>query len=303
MQANESQLGSNLAAVTAAILFGASLVAVRAAVRDVPPLTLAFVRFAQGSLLLLGYVLVRARATLRVAPRDVAYLALLGILFYTIFPITFNTSLRYIPASRGALLFASTPLWALLLARLVTREALRGREIVGALATVGGIALVFGRAAITATGPHRTLGDALMLLTAACGAIHNVLVKPMLARYPAPTVTLYAMAIGTVVIAPFAWAIEGPPLPQSHDAPLLWLLLFIGVGAAIAFTLWTLALRRLSPTRAAVYLNLNPTFAVILSALLLHERLTPVFAVGFIAVVAGVFIANQGSPSTAERKS
>ena len=287
------QLWSNLAAVTAAILFGASLVAVRAAVRDVPPFTLAFLRFAQASLLLGAFLLLRDRAIPRVATRDLGYLALLDVIFYTIFPIAFTTSLRYIPASRGALLLASMPLWALLLARLVTRDKPTASEIVGALATIGGIALVFGRAAATAAGPHQMLGDALMLVTAVSGAVYNVMVKPMLARYPATTVTLYAMAIGTMLIAPIAWTAEGMPLPAASNAPLLWLLVFIGVAAAIAFSLWTFALRRVSATRAAVYLNLNPTFAVILSALLLHERLTPAFAVGFAMVVAGVFIANR----------
>jgi len=272
LHAPKAQLWYNLAAITAALLFGASLVAIRAAVHDVPPLTLAFLRFAQGSLLLGAFMLLRDRYLPRVARGDLGYLALVGVLFYTVFPIVFNTSLRYIPASRGALLLASMPLWALLLAHLVTRDSPTRGEIIGAFAAIGGMALVFGRAAATAVGPHRTLGDALMIATAICGAVHNIMVKPMLAKYPALTVTFYAMTIGTVVILPFAWLVEGLPLPPASNVGLVWLLVVIGIAAAIGFALWTFALRRVSATRAAIYLNLNPTFAVILSALVLNCR-------------------------------
>jgi drug/metabolite transporter (DMT)-like permease len=290
----KSERATNVAAVAAALLFGASLVAVRAAVHDVPPLTLAALRFAQAGVLLFLYLLLTQRATLRVRPGDLPYLALLGILFYTLFPIAFNTSLRYIPASRGAVLLASMPLWALLLSRLVVRDALSPYEIAGALASMAGIAIVFGPAAAAATGPHRATGDALMLFTALCGAVHSVMVKPMVARYPASTVTLYAMGIGTAITIPFAAVVEGMPLANIRGVGLVSLLAFIGAAAAVAFSLWTFALRRLSATRAAVYLNLNPTFAVLLSAMVLHERLTPAFAVGFLTVIGGVLIASRG---------
>ena len=56
----------NASAAMAAVLFGASVVAVRVAVRDVPPVGLAVLRFGQGSLLLAGALLVVAPQLLRV---------------------------------------------------------------------------------------------------------------------------------------------------------------------------------------------------------------------------------------------
>ena len=73
-----SNLGANAGAALAAILFGASVVAVRIAVRDVTPLTLAFLRFAIGAVVLLAGLAVFRRDLLRVSRRDLPYLALLG---------------------------------------------------------------------------------------------------------------------------------------------------------------------------------------------------------------------------------
>src|SRR5208282_4344697 len=92
---------ANAGAFIAAILFGASVVAVRVAVRDIPPLTLAILRFGQGSFLLLLLLLIWARDLLRIRGSDIPYLLLLGAIFFTIFPVTFNISLRLTEASHG----------------------------------------------------------------------------------------------------------------------------------------------------------------------------------------------------------
>jgi len=73
----------------------------------------------------------------------------------------------------------------------------------------------------------------------------------------------------------------------------LAMVVFLGVfGGAISFSLWTSALRRLSPTEVAVYINLNPISATVLAAALLHEHLSSAFFLGFVAVASGVMIVN-----------
>jgi drug/metabolite transporter (DMT)-like permease len=80
---------------------------------------------------------------------------------------------------------------------------------------------------------------------------------------------------------------EIPPLN------LAVLILFLGIlGGALGYFLWTFALSRLTPTQVAVYVNVNPMVAIILGAVLLAEKLTGVFAVGFVSVVVGVFFVN-----------
>ncbi|HEV8166084.1 MAG TPA: EamA family transporter, partial [Actinomycetota bacterium] len=60
-----ADLRANASAALAAVLFGASLVAVRVAVRHVPPVSLAVLRFGQGGLLLAAILLVVAPRYLR----------------------------------------------------------------------------------------------------------------------------------------------------------------------------------------------------------------------------------------------
>ena len=51
------RLAANTAAFVAAVFFGSSVVAVRVAVQEVPPLSLAVLRFGQGGLLLVVVLL------------------------------------------------------------------------------------------------------------------------------------------------------------------------------------------------------------------------------------------------------
>lgn len=290
---------ANAAAALAALLFGASVVAVRIAVRDVPPLTLALLRFGQGSLVLLVALALVRRDLLRVDRRDIPYLALLGIIFFTIFPVTFNAGMRSTEASRGALLLATMPLWSVVLGRFVVRERLSARQVVGVLTSVAGVVIAMaGRGTGTSGASGSLNGDALVLASALCGAIYNVLATRMLRRYAGLTVTFYAMASGALFLVPASFAEHAPSIAALSPETLA-MVIFLGVfGGALAFSLWTSALRKLSPTQVTVYINLNPVAATVFGAMLLHERLSGAFVIGVVAVAGGVMIVNWARAAT-----
>jgi drug/metabolite transporter (DMT)-like permease len=74
-------------------------------------------------------------------------------------------------------------------------------------------------------------GDALMVVTALCGAAYAVLAQRAFVRYDALTVTTYAMALGTLFLLPAA-LVEGlvRVLPRL-DLRTVALLVFLGVLA------------------------------------------------------------------------
>ncbi|MEO7082680.1 MAG: DMT family transporter [Gemmatimonadaceae bacterium] len=291
MSNQHHRLASNTAAACAAVLFGASVVAVRIAVRDVPPITLALLRFGQGTVLLFVGLALFRRDLLRVAPRDLPFLGLLGVLFYTIFPITFNAGMQYVEASRGALLLATMPLWTLMLGRLLTHERLTARQTLGVMTSVAGVVIVIAdRGAVAAAGSMK--GNALLLTTAWCGALYNLLAKRMVVRYGGVTVTFYAMLFGTLLLIPAPFIEHARGLATMRGETLAMVIFLGAFGGALGFSLWTAALKHLSPTQVSVYINLNPLAATILGATLLHERLSAMFLLGFVAVATGVVIVN-----------
>jgi drug/metabolite transporter (DMT)-like permease len=286
-------LRANASAATAAVLFGASVIAVRVAVREIPPISLAVLRFAQGGLLLAAILLVVAPGYLRTRWERLRLFALLGVVLFVLFPLTFNIGLQYTEASRGAVMLATMPIWSALLGRMAG-ERLDRRQWLGVGLSVLGIGLAFvepGRAIDGDT--MRLVGDGLLLLTGLLGAVYGLIAKRVLAVDNPATVTTYAMLIGAALLLPAA-LVEGlVPALGRMDWRLLGLVVFLGVlGGAAAFQLWTWALSRLTPTQVAVYVNLNPIVAALLGIALLDERRTGLFLLGFAAVVAGVLLVN-----------
>lgn len=284
----------NFAAFIAAGLFGASVVATRVAVQEIPPLNLAFLRFAQGGLALFLCLFIGARDLLKVKRHDFPFLVLLGAILFAVFPVTFNIGLRLTEASRGALMLATMPILSAWLARAARKERLILRQVTGILITFAGVGIVLAERGLNWRGTTLALaGDGFMLLTAFCGAIYGVLAQRMLARYSALTVTTYAMVFGTLLLFPAA-VIEGLPQVFARiDGKIAILVLFLGIfGGALGYFFWTFALTRLTPTQVAVYVNVNPMVAIILGAVLLAEKLTGVFVVGFVTVVVGVLFVN-----------
>ena len=296
-------LVGNAAALVASVLFGASVVATRAAVRDVPPLSLAVLRFGQGALLLVAILLLVAPAALRVERPALRSFALLGVLFYALFPLLFNSALRLTTASRGAVMLATMPLWSALLARTAGREALSRSQSLGVGLSIVGVLVVFADSAGFGGSGRELAGNALMLLTAICGGAYGVLAKPTLARFPAITVTAYAMLAGVAVLLPLALAEGLPAAVADIDRPTGLLVAFLGIGGgALGFWLISFALARMTPTQAAAYINVNPLIATALGALLLDEALTSGFAVGFALVAAGLLLANWPRADQARRR-
>jgi drug/metabolite transporter (DMT)-like permease len=287
-------LAANASAFVAAILFGASVVAVRVAVRDLPPTTLAVLRFGQGALVMFAATAIVRPTLLRVDLRDLRTLALLGAIFFSLFPLSFNAGLQFTQATRGALMLATMPVWSLLLARSIVGERLGTRRTLGVVVTLCAVLIAVSERGLNLqTDGQALLGDGLVLCTAFLGALYGVLAKRVLEHQHPITVVSYAMLVGTLFLLPFALTEGFVEELGELDSSIAMIVLFLGIpGGAIAFGMWTSALARLSPTQVSVYINVNPIVAALLGVLLLSERASPIFLLSFAAVIGGVLLVN-----------
>lgn len=255
-------VAAHAAAFWAAVLLGASLVATRIVLYEVPPVSLAALRFGQGGVLL-GLVLVAvAPGLLYLRRRDLPLLLALGALLCAASPAAMNAGLRLTTLSRGSLALATMPLWSAVLSRVVHGESLDIRRTAGIVLTIAGAAAVLTDRGLTRGETARTIaGDGLMLATALCGALYSVLAPHALRRYAPATVTVYAMLLGALLLLPGALA-EGLPGAAGLNEVGIVLILFLGIlGGALGSLLLTFALTWLTPAQATIYVNLNPTLS------------------------------------------
>jgi drug/metabolite transporter (DMT)-like permease len=289
-----------LAAASTGVQVGAAMVATRFVVDQAGPTSLAFLRYAIAFLCLMPFLLAR-RELIRFERRDVAPIALLGILQFGVLIALLNYGLKYIPSGRAALIFATFPLLTMLIAAALRQERLTAAKSTGVLLTILGVGLALGEKALQpGAAAHSWIGEAAVLASALSGALCSVLYRPYLRRYPTLPVSAFAMLASVAFLAIMATQEGFFGAPPRFTPAGAGAVLFIGLSSGIFYFVWLWALRHAPPTEVTVFLALSPITAMLLGTAFLGESLTPLAMLGVAAVALGLWLAHwQRSPSPA----
>ena len=227
---------------------------------------------------------------MRFARGDLVPVLGLGVAQFGLLIALLNWGLARVPASRGALIFATFPLLTLVLAAALGRETMRLRKVLGVGLSILGVGLTLGES-LAAPGTGSAAGAVAVLAAAAVGAGCAVLYRPYLMRYPTLQVGVVAMAAAVAALALFS-VNEAPLAAVAALSPRGWaVVLFIGLSSGVGYLLWLTALRNTTPTRATVLLGLSPVTAAILGVALLGEPPGWSLWLGLAAVVTGAALA------------
>ena len=277
------------------MLVGAGIVASRSVVAQVPPLTLALLRYAVGFLCLLPFALavLRARPVLP-PPRDLAAMAALGTGQFGILIALLNWGLQQMPAAPAALIFSLFPLLTLLLAAALGRERVTASVLAGVLLSIAGVGLALAPK-LQDAGRAGWSGDLAVFAAACAGARCSVLYRPYLQRYPTVPVSAFAM-LASVLFLALAALVEGWPARVLALGPRPWAVVaFIGVASGVGYFWWLHALKHEAPTRVTVFLALNPVTAAALGWALLDEPLPPQILAALVLIALGLWLATRAS--------
>ena len=130
------------------------------------------------------------------------------------------------------------------------------------------------------------IGDGLTLGCAACFGLHIALLSRYAHRHDATALAL-AQMIATAALCGLAWLLfESPSPPPAH----VWFALIVtGVlASAAAFTVQTYVQQRLSATRTAIILTMEPVFAVFFGYVLAGDRLSWIQIAGAALILVAI---------------
>ncbi len=183
-----------------ALFWSANMVVGRAARDVIPPIAFNFWRWTLALLILLPFTwrgLLRHRSLILRAWPLLTALALTGM---TLFHSLIYLGLSLSPAVNGLLLFATSPLFFVLLAWLITGERITLGQGLGVLASIAGAALVIARGDLEALlGLRFAAGDLWLLAGVILWALYSVLLKLRPAGLP-PLVLLSATVVMALVL-------------------------------------------------------------------------------------------------------
>lgn len=278
---------------------GAAIAVSRLAVGEVPPLTLAMLRYAIGFACLAPFAW-RERQAAFAAPRlhgglpDLAGMAVLGILQFGVLIALLNFGLQRLGAGQAALLFSLFPLITLVLSALSARERITATLLAGVLVSIAGVAASLAPK-LGALGDASWWGEFAVLAAAAIGAACSVLYRPYLRRYPTVPVSALAMLASVAFLAAAAWPEHWPQRLATFSGIAWAATLFVGISSGIGYFAWLYALKHESPTRVTVFLALNPPTAALLGWALLGEPVHGSALAGLVLVAAGLWLATRSA--------
>lgn len=272
----------------AAFFWGLSFPLTKIMTGSFPPITLAALRGLIGAAALILFFLLIRQNVLPRSRREVIDWLVLGALNGWIANLLVAYAMQSLPAGQAAMIQACGPLITALLAnRLFADEKLTPLRLLGILIGFAGVALLIGPRLV---GASATPGAVLAMLSVAfCYASGNIYVRMMPVADPR-RLALGQQITSGLAAALIALATVGPASFAAAPA-LLWTLVALGVvGTALPIVIFMYILRAAGPTRAALTGYLVPAWAVVISAIILAERIGMREAAAGAIILAGVYL-------------
>lgn len=279
------------------VLWGATFLAIRIAVVEIPPFFTAGVRFLTAGALLYACMRLRGRPAPSSAEwRGIALTAL--FLFVATYGALFWAE-QYVPSGLTSVIEASLPLITIALEVFVFRQQpFRWRMLASVALGFGGIAWLLLK---RGQESFAVLPCLVILAGGVAWSLGAVLTRSMPKPASLPlTAGAQMMLGGAVLLALSLGAGELHSTPHiSLRAGLALLYLIVG-GSWLGFTAYVWLLARMPVTRVASHAYVNPLVAVALGYLVAGEELTVRMTLASCLVVASVFlILREPVPRTA----
>lgn len=220
---------------------------------------------------------------------------LCGLCGNSLYFIAENTALKYTLVSNVSLIVTTAPLFTAMLVGLVYKSERPGRGfMVGSLVAFAGVACVIFNSSFVAVSIN-PIGDLLALLAAICWAVYTILLRPLNATYGVWFITRKTFFYGLLTSLPFL-AVEPSIAPISTllSYKVIVNLCFLAlVCSLLAYLLWAQAVKRLGVVKSGNYLYVSPIVTLVVSSLLLGEKVSTIGYVGCALILLGVVMSEK----------
>jgi len=276
--------------VLLAVLFGISFVAIKAGLRELPPVLFAGLRFDVAAVALLAYLGATAdRANwFPTTRRDV-----LGIAAGAVFLVALNNGFLFLgqvtttPAA-ASVMYGLNPILAPVFAWWLLGDRLSVRGAVGIAVALLGVVIIVQPSPATVTDAD-SIGQVFVLGAAAAVALGSVLLRRVEPTLTSLAVTAWAMAAGAVILHVGSLAVGEPqPNPLGLDSVTTLSVLSLGLpSTAVAYAIYFSLIKEVGPVRTNLVAYAVPIVAALSGWLVLGSTVSGWTGVGFLVVMAG----------------
>lgn len=250
----------------------------------------ACMRLTASAIIMALVMLFREPAGFRLKRRDIPLFLALGLLSVLFFSVCYFMAIELMTLSAAAILLYTSPIWVMLLSLVIFKEKFSLKKLLALLLAFAGCALVSG----IGGGGLTPLGVLVGLCAGVGYAFYSIFSSLAINRGYSPiAVTTYTF----IISAAGSWFLCRPgemlAIVGAAESPGMLLLLIVItalVTAVIPFMCYSLGLKTVEPSRAAILATVEPVVASALGVIVYHEALTLPAIIGIVLVLSAIVI-------------
>lgn len=282
-------------AVLATIIWSGNFVISRAVNQEIPPVSLAFYRWALATVLIAPLAYKKFSEQKQIVLQNWKYLFWVSLSGITLFNTFVYVAGHYTSAINMALIgTTSSPIFATVMAIIFLKERLNIFRITGMLICIAGIILLLSQGSWEKLASFTfSTGDLWILAGALAFAVYNILVRKKPSGITPVNFLFVIFFLGTLLLLP-AYIIELNLTPAVQwNGHIIGSVIYLGLGTSvIAFLCWNAALQKLGTGTTVLFGNLVPIFSTLEAVWLLGEKITDIHIISGLLVIGGLILAN-----------
>lgn len=282
--------------ILATLLWGGNFVIGRAVAGDIPPITLAFLRWCVAFIVFLPIAYSRVKREWHMIKANWPAVIVMAITGVACFNTLVYIGVYYTTSINASLMNSSTPIIIYILSFIFLKERLSKFQLIGTALSLAGVAFILSKGSLEMLLSFSfNKGDLIVLIAVFCWGVYSLLVKQYAGRLPGYSTFLVTIAFGVMMLLPFTiYELMTTSVEIVWSPSTIGAILYVGIIASIvAFLSWNNGVVALGANKASIYLNFIPLFATIFAVLFLDEDLLLAQLIGGLAVICGVLLANK----------
>ncbi|MEY2595787.1 MAG: hypothetical protein RI965_1059 [Bacteroidota bacterium] len=277
--------------ILVALMWGGTFIATRMAAQVFGSFTGATFRYVFALVFLIPMVLLKEKNPFKINRKQFFQLLILGLTGIFGYSYFFFNGLRLVEASHGALIVSLNPVLVMIMTSIKDKKKIDTIKIIGMILSIFGLMIVISRGNLNDLLSGFTWGDAFMLGCPICWALYTFYAVDALKTTTPLQASTWATLLGfclLAICAPF----ENFPTQVN---PMVWVAIaYLGIcGTVLGFVWYYEGISKIGAVKTSVFNNLIPIFAMMLSVLILGERIETYALIGSVLVIGGVFIINR----------
>lgn len=278
-----------LSLVLAVLLWASSFIALKIGVRGYDPMVVIFGRMLIGSIcfLLIGLSLRRPIQYHKGDYKLIGFMVLCEPCFYFLFEAK---AIVYTTASQAGLITATLPVLVLIAASFLLKERTGLSVWGGAVITIAGVCWLTLESSPAEDAPFPALGNFFEFLAMVCATGYTIAMRQLASRYSPFFLTAVQAFGGCLFYIPTLF-LPSTSMPTTFNLQATLAVVYLGAAITLgAYGLYNYGLKYVPASKAAMYVNLIPVFAVLLGWLILDETLSFRQLIAAALVLGGVYM-------------